>query len=167
MKIFIWVLLLTLGGLAPAWADDDAAADTAATAASTPNPRYVIKGGEVYDKDTNLTWQRCSVGQDWKEGAGCTGTIKVFTFDQAQQQNSGEWRVPTQDELASLIDHSREEFPMIDKEAFPGMNQSTPTYWSSTPDGDARAWDARFIPGDISDDVRGYRFAVRLVRKGQ
>jgi Protein of unknown function (DUF1566) len=167
MKIFIWVLLLTLGGLAPAWADDDAAADT--TTASTPNPRYVIKGGEVYDKNTNLTWQRCSVGQEWKEGTGCTGTIKVFAFDQTQQLNSGEWRVPTQDELASLMDHSHQDaqFPTIDAVAFPGMSRDAPTYWSSTPDGDARAWDARFAGGDITDDVRGYRFAVRLVRKGQ
>jgi hypothetical protein len=28
--------------------------------------RYDIKGGEVFDKKSNLTWQRCSVGQTWK-----------------------------------------------------------------------------------------------------
>jgi hypothetical protein len=31
--------------------------------------RFVVHGNEVYDKKTDLTWQRCNYGQTWDEGA--------------------------------------------------------------------------------------------------
>lgn len=155
MKNLIWVALLALSVFSPALAN------------ATPNPRYVINGGEVYDKDNNLTWQRCSVGQNWNEGAGCVGTVKTFTFQDAQRQANGNWRVPTREELASLIDPGRQIFPTIDMEAFPGMSDNTPTYWSSTSSDADRSWDVRFTTGSVTDDVSGYRFAVRLVRSGK
>jgi hypothetical protein len=155
MRNLTGMVLLILAGFASVSAH--AAADA----------RYVVNGGEVFDKNTNLTWQRCSVGKNWQDGAGCVGSIRIFNFDEAQQQAGGKWRVPTQDELATLIDRDRKEFPAIDAEAFPDMDQNNPTYWSSTPSSDGRAWDARFSTGSMTDDTSGYRFAVRLVRSGQ
>ncbi len=87
--------------------------------------RYVIKGDTVYDKKTNLTWQRCSVGQRWERN-GCTGNIERFTFDDAQKQGDRTWRVPTKEELASLIDENRRargQKPMINVTAFPNMTE--------------------------------------------
>jgi hypothetical protein len=134
---------------------------------ATPNPRYEINGGEVYDKDSNLTWQRCSVGQAWKDGAGCVGKLSTFTFQDAQRETGGKWRVPNREELAGLIDHSHEDFPTIDADAFPGMSQDAPTYWSSTSSNSERAWDVRFTVGNVSDDVVERKYALRLVRSGK
>jgi len=39
-----------------------------AQAGPAANSRYVIKGDTVYDKETNLSWQRCSVGSDGSTG---------------------------------------------------------------------------------------------------
>jgi hypothetical protein len=155
MKKLTWVMLFALAGLSQTPAD------------AAPSSRYVINGDEVYDTVTDLTWKRCSVGQTWKDGAQCAGPVRVFSFDQAQRLADGDWRVPTKDELASLIDPGRQDFPTIDAEAFPDMNENRPTYWSSTPSNAERSWDVRFTVGNITDDVNAYPFAVRLVRSGK
>lgn len=155
MKNMTGFVLIALMGFSPGWAN------------AVPNSRYQINGDEVYDKVSDLTWQRCSVGQSWKESGDCTGTPRTFTFQEAQQQANDKWRVPSKDELASLVDHDRAEFPVIDVEAFPGMKDSIPEYWSSTSDGDERSWDVRFSEGGMVNDVIGYRFAVRLVHSGK
>lgn len=131
--------------------------------------RYVIKGGEVYDKKTELTWQRCSIGQHWKDDAGCVGVVKEFTFDQAQQQASGQWRVPSKDELATLIDYKKAEAkqkPTIDEDAFPDMDESKLWYWTSTPEGASLGRGVSFLDG-VHYGGRSEAYAVRLVRSGQ
>ena len=131
--------------------------------------QYEIKGGSVYDKKTKLTWARCSVGQKWDAESGCVGIIKTFTFDEAQHQAGGGWRVPTKDELGSLVDHLRtdnKQKPTIDEVAFPNMDFSNLGYWTSSPAGDSGGWDVNFSDGSING-YYGYRsntLAVRLVR---
>jgi hypothetical protein len=126
--------------------------------------RYVVHEGEVYDNQTKLTWARCSVGQEWKNGH-CTGAIRQFTFEEAQKQAGAEWRVPTKDELASLLDQGRKEFPTLDTAAFPDMDASFPWYWSSTPNGSSIGWYFDFKNGYSSGFVSfGNPMAVRLVK---
>lgn len=79
---------------------------SASTQAKT-NSRYVINGGEVYDQNTDLTWNRCSVGQHWRDGVGCVGVIKEFTFGEALQLADGTGHVPNKDELGTLIDYEQ------------------------------------------------------------
>jgi Protein of unknown function (DUF1566) len=133
--------------------------------------RYVIQGDTVYDKKSDLTWARCSVGQRWKEGAGCVGVVKEYTFDQAQSQGSGEWRVPSKDELVTLIDHGKadaKQKPSIDKEAFPDMDVTKLAYWSSTLEGASTGWNVYFAGDHVSYyGPRSNTGAVRLVRGGQ
>jgi hypothetical protein len=134
---------------------------------AAPASRYVVHADEVYDKDKDLTWQRCSVGQNWKDGKGCEGAIKTFTFQGAQSQAKDKWRIPTKDELASLVDNSHTDFPTTDRDAFPGMNEDIPGYWSSTASSSGRSWDVRFTSGEATDDINARQFAVRLVRSGK
>ncbi len=155
MKNIAWIMWITLAAFTPT------------LAAAAANPHYVIKGSEVYDKDTNLTWQRCSVGQNWKDGVGCSGTIRTFTYEEAQRQASGNWRMPNKDEMAGLIDHDRQDFPTIDADAFPDMSRDSATYWTGTPETDERSWDVRFKDGNVTDDVNSWRFAIRLVKNGK
>lgn len=148
MRHIVFVLILSVTCLSSAWAD----------------PRYVIRGGEVYDSRTKLTWARCSVGQEWRDGH-CVGTINDFTFSSAQKQASGGWRVPTKDELVTLVDPDRKSFPAIDMAVFPDMDASHPWYWSSTPNGNSIAWYVDFSDGYTSGFVDGINtLAIRLVR---
>ena len=66
---------------------------------STPTSRYAIKGGEVLDQLTHLTWQRCSVGQHWRQELGCVGVIRQMAWTEAMTQAVAGWRLPTLDEL--------------------------------------------------------------------
>ncbi len=109
MRDFVLIVLLAFTSLPAAWADS----------------RYVIRGDEVYDSQTKLTWARCSVGQEWKN-EHCVGNIVYFNFDTAQKQASDGWRVPTRDELVSLIDPNLKKFPVVDTAAFPDMGREPP-----------------------------------------
>lgn len=142
----------------------------AAQSAPAANSRYVIQGETVYDKKTNLTWQRCSVGQRWVEGTGCAGAIKTFTFDAAKQQADGMWRVPPKGKLATLIDRNRKtnrQKPASDDVAFPDMDLENLVYWSSTPRDASNAWFVSFERGYIYYDYRSTPRAVRLMRSGR
>jgi hypothetical protein len=151
MRNFFWIVLLSAAAVSSVWADS----------------RYVIRGGEVYDQQTKLTWSRCSVGQEWKN-EHCSGAIKEFTFEDAQKQAGGGWRVPTKDELASLIDADRKKFPTTDVTAFPDMDASHPWYWSSTPNGTSIAWYVDFADGYTSGYINDSNvFALRMVRSDQ
>lgn len=131
--------------------------------------QYVIKGGKVYDKKTDLTWLRCSVGQHWQESGGCAGAVKTFTFNEAQRQANGAWRVPSKAELRSLLIHKRgakQKF-RIDEVAFPDMDENKLLYWTNMPM-DAHGWYIRFSDGYTSYGAyRETEAAVRLVRSGQ
>jgi len=135
------------------------------------NPRYQIKGDSIYDKKTDLTWARCSVGQRWKGKLGCVGIVKSFTFDDAQVLGGEKgWRVPSADELASLIDYGRKtqnQPPMIDEVAFPDMNAQKMVYWTSTAFEAADAYFVDFNTGNLDNDIRKTSNAVRLVRGKQ
>ena len=137
---------------------------------TTSNPRYVIKGDEVYDKNTDLTWQRCSVGQLWTEGRGCSGIVKTFTFAEAQRQGDGEWRVPSKAELRTLLDRNRSDNHqrlLVDEVAFPNMDENQLTYWTNVPF-DAQGWYIKFSDGVVSySSYRSFTAAVRLVRGGR
>ncbi len=76
------------------------------------------------------------------------------------------WRLPTVDELQTILDRSRHS-PAADTERFPDM-QSEP-YWTSTPcswDSDAR-WVVYFSYGAFNDDLAYGRACVRACRASQ
>lgn len=156
-SIRIMVLMLGILPAFAAQADDPSAA----------NPRYVANGDTVYDKTANLTWQRCSVGQSWSADSGCVGAVKKFTFDEAQRQGGGNWRVPTKDELALLIDPERQSEPRLDLGLFPNMDLKDLYYWSSSAHGENWGMYVGFELGQIGSDKRSGLSAVRLVRTGQ
>ena len=130
---------------------------------------FEIKGGDAFDKKTGLTWARCSVGQVWKQGAGCIGYVKTFTFDQAQHLEKGEWRVPTKEELVTIVNHklSKKQQTALDSNVFPDIDESKLDYWSSTPDDFSNGWGVYFGDGDVYSYTRTNPLAVRLVRDGQ
>jgi len=156
--------------------------------------RYRDEGnGTVTDITTNLQWQRFHVGERW-ENKGVVGKRDKLTFDQAaevaQQCNYlgyTDWRVPTLEELQSLVYSStglpktwndtgaackgNYQRPTICLEAFPWPDYDEDKYfasvvWSSSPDADysGSAWGIVFYYGYAYGSNGRY---VRLVRSGQ
>ena len=134
---------------------------------------YTVNGdGTVTDTHTGLMWKQCAEGQS---GPDCKGSAGEFNWDVAMQipktlnQRGGfagchDWRLPTKDELASLVMHGRSN-PVICTEAFP--NAPSNVFWSSSPGGDSSAWRVYFGNGHVYGSSRSVAWAVRLVRASQ
>lgn len=150
--------------------------------------RYADNGdGTVNDIRTNLTWQRCSVGQTWT-GETCEGNAAIFKWDDAINLAEDGWRLPTVDELDTLVfcssgqrkpsarpngksvsstngecqgDYAR---PTINQWAFP--NTPGGWFWSSSPyaDGSYGAWYVGFGGGGVYYCLKHDGYQVRLVR---
>ena len=141
------------------------AACDAHKANANPTSRYVLKAGTAFDKKSKLTWQRCSVGQTWQEGKGCIGTVKGLPRLQAELLEEDGWRLPTVDELATLVSPTCTR-PSINEEVFPGMDVGSLYYWSKTVPREAYLNYVNFETGAVSADSDGEHYAVRLVRSG-
>jgi len=120
----------------PSW-DQKLQCDTPATC-----PRFIVlsnwNGEAVLDRETGLVWQRSPM-------APCTNplfcrvlTQGTVTWNQAQLYcnflivgNRGGWRVPTVQELHSLIDYANTQSPRLPPgHPFTGVQSSF--YWSAT-----------------------------------
>ena len=130
--------------------------------------RFEIHGDTVYDKSTDLTWTRCSYGQQWTEGGGCSGPVKLLDWDSAMglhPESDANWRLPQRDELQSIVAPNCKR-PAINETVFPG----TPSiqYWTSTVSGPSYAWVVFFRTGMATWNFQKTTpFAVRMVRTGR
>jgi hypothetical protein len=114
--------------------------------------RYKILGSEVHDTQTGLIWR---------------STAEDLTYEKAQayaervaQETGQAWRVPTIDELSSLVDRSRCD----PASTFPAM-ASAPLWSSSLCVGYSDyAWVVGFDYGVVDLNLCSYSLAVRLVR---
>lgn len=145
----------------------------------------------VTDYSTGLMWKKFSEGQ---RSITCgKGMVRQYTWDYAvnrfkQTSFAGynDWRLPTVEELRSLIDceHKRattfidngyREFSMekqcdkltINSAVFP--NTSPTRYWTSTTfyNKEAYAWCLHFDSGQDEENLKYYNASVRLVRSEQ
>lgn len=128
--------------------------------------RYILRGGEAFDRITKLTWQRCTLGRHWEEGRGSVGTALKLNWETAMKQSQKGWRLPTKDELETLV-LAGSPRPTLDTQVFPDTGlDGVWWYWTSTPypKDAAGAWAVHF-----GDGQSGYAFphkkgSVRLVR---
>lgn len=149
--------------------------------ASATDPRYEATGGIVFDTMTNLSWQRCTYGKSWS-GNACIGRVKYITYDDALRLQSDGWRMPTKDELSSLLDqhiiqeHSqsagmRPRHVPVDEIAFPDVAELELMhgfYWSATQRDDTSAYTVYFLnDGGLDSQYKGSQYPVRLVRTGR
>jgi hypothetical protein len=130
--------------------------------------RFEVRGDTVYDRSTDLTWTRCSYGQQWTEDVGCSGSVKLLDWHSAMGlhlQRDADWRLPQRDELQSIVASNCKK-PAINDMVFPG----TPSiqYWTSTASGPSYAWVVFFRTGMPTwNFLKTTPFAVRMVRTGR
>jgi hypothetical protein len=110
--------------------------------------QFFEEGHLVTDVRNNIVWLRCSVGQRWDYDTGkCVGKVVKLNQQeikdaiiQANQQLGGTWRLPTREELETLVCEDcgppkiREKyFPTIEREAYWTGSQNyfnSKMYWS-------------------------------------
>jgi len=137
--------------------------------------RFQVAGDQVYDRKTDLTWQRCDFGQAWDESNGwCRGVKRHATAEalgEAARSDAPGWRVPTIDELSSMMEiacrsQSKEVAPVFAEiERGTGMNY----YLSSSASGSADGIMAEQCLGGMamtSGLGRRYTSITHLVHSG-
>lgn len=144
--------------------------------ADTPSKRFTNNApGTVLDTKTDLTWARCSLGMRWSENScqnvpdhmdwnDAHSTILRLNNQQEGYIGFSDWRLPTLEELATLIESKCYE-PAINSEIFP--NTPHTGFWTSTLDKYSRqgAWLVYFRNGSRYMGNKEYAWAVRPVRK--
>jgi len=143
---------------------------------TAPDSRYQDNSdGTVTDLDTDLMWQKCSVGLT---APGCTGIATTYSWKQALQYtetlNAGagyagysDWHLPNSKELESLVEYSCYN-PAINATFFPVTISGG--YWTSSPSAayGGGTWYINFYYGDANDFyLRDASFYLRLVRNRQ
>jgi PKD repeat protein len=101
-------------------------------------PRFQVKGQEVFDSKTSLTWRICAEGMTYSPTGGlCTGTPIGYShggaLTRAATVGQG-WRLPNIKELNSIVDRNfgnGDNLPTLDPAGFPGATVGL--FWASTP----------------------------------
>jgi hypothetical protein len=121
----------------------------------------ILGDSAVLDNQTGLVWER-SPGVEhmgWTEApAYCRGKT---TGGQSQ------WRVPTKEELASLVDPQQGD-PALPS-GHPFTHVKSAIYWTSTPDAKdpILAWHVSFFTGQVTVDGKHLNRRVWCVRTDQ
>ena len=163
----------------PSW-DQKLQCDTQATC-----PRFIVlsnwNSAAVLDRETGLVWERSPLSpctdprfcialdsgrRDWKNAQShCNEEVTVG--------NRGGWRLPTLQELRSLVDFdpANTASPKLPP-GHPFIGVQSGLYWSATtfatiPSTDTFAWIVIFSTGNASGDAKSNPDFVWCVRSGQ
>ena len=116
--------------------------------------QFFEEGHLVRDVRNNITWLRCSVGQRWDYDTGkCVGKVVRLNHEeikdaiaQADQQLGGSWRLPSVEELETLICEDCEP-PKIRTKYFPDIQREA--YWTGSQNffNSKMYWSVNFMTG--------------------
>ena len=117
----------------------------------------------MIDKVTGLTWQRSfTPGQTLTDGQALA-TAANLANGGAGLCGKKDWRIPTVNELLSLMDFSLTGVTSINADAFDVM---TGAYWSSETTANNR-WTVSASSGALAFSAEGFQKSVRLVTGGE
>ena len=132
-------------------------------------------GAAVLDKETGRVWEQ-SPSTDtfcWTASASCPGTgLAPDALSHCYQLEVGGrkgWRVPSIEELASLVDTSQGSPTTPAIPAGHPFNVPPTVYWSSTTNASdaSRAWAVGFASGNVFNPLKTASREVWCVRGGQ
>lgn len=131
----------------------------------TPERFAVVEGGGILDRQTQLIWAQCAVGQQWNKST-CEGEGVALRMAEARALARVGWRIPSLQELSSLVDLATAN-PAIDGHYFPGTPAGD--FWTATPfvNQPGSSWRVNFREGEahgVKDKVASY---LRLVRNAK
>ena len=131
---------------------------------------YISRGYYVIDLKNKIEWMTCPVGMVWK-GNTCIGEAKKYELkfipeiiELANNQLEGNWRLPSRNELESLICHECQKvkinlkiFPKTPPEPFWTKDKN---FWQPKFN-----WIVNFLNGNTFGRYPGYKpNYIRLVR---
>lgn len=119
--------------------------------------RFIDNGDNtITDTKTGLIWSKNTIATD----------VDFANAEKAVAALGDGWRLPTIDELETLVDRTRYS-PAIDTEAF--LDTESDRYWSATPHAKytSAVWVVDFYGGVVGDGLRSLGCCVRAVRSGQ
>jgi hypothetical protein len=130
----------------------------AAAAAAADRFTLVMGGAAVVDSKTGLVWEQSPDVQHmgwWDASDYCRGRTTG---------GQGDWRIPTKEELAGLVDPLQAD-PAL-PEGHPFSNVKSAIYWTSTPDpkDGILAWHVSFFTGQVTVDGKHLNRRVWCVR---
>ena len=149
-------------GLPPTW-DKILPADNPGGPCPSNSSRFtcVMGGAAVRDNETGLVWEQSpsTAAFNWASAQIHCNALTV--------SNRIGWRLPTLQELASLVDRSQ-SFPALPA-GHPFSNVQPTFYWSATTlaTNSSEAWDVTFDRGGVSDGDKGNGVFFWCVRGGQ
>jgi len=132
--------------------------------------KCVLGGEAVLDNQTGLVWARNTDIIEkivpWKEAINLCKNVKIG--------GNTNWRLPTRDELITLLDTSQSRPPLPEGHPFTKINvgyggQGGTEYWTSTEyqDDSNSAWVVSFNIGQVMDSLKLFDFKVWPVRDGE
>jgi hypothetical protein len=126
-------------------------------AADAPPGRYTVAAETVRDNRTGLVWQK-TVEANTQDNASAAAYCPTLTLDGVTN-----FRLPTMEELQSLVDFTRTS-PAMDTKAFPAAPPDS--FWSSTPyvgGSEGSFWYLNFKDGTMAGSTSSGLFRVRCV----
>ena len=97
------------------------------------------------------------------QGSPCDSDAYVAAFNELRMCGATDWRLPTRQELSSIV-HAGRTAPALDPAFFP---LGAGVYWTATPAAadPARAWVVDFNDGSIHTELKTTAGRIRLVRE--
>jgi hypothetical protein len=126
--------------------------------------------GTVTDITTGLVWQKCSKGQT--NDPTCSGIVTTATWQAALEYcettlslAGRTWRLPSVNELNSIVDTGKAVAPFIDTVAFPATPATIAIYFSASTyvAGTTSAWSVDFTYGSVPTNNKAVDYYVRCV----
>jgi hypothetical protein len=122
--------------------------------------KLVLDGNAALDRETGLVWDK---SPDTSEMLWTSACIHCYQREVGGRKG---WRLPTIEELASLVDTSQSN-PALPA-GHPFTNVQSYYYWSSSTGscGSSYAWAVNFISGLVPDPAKSHELNVWCVRGG-